>query len=326
LNIAGIDIGYSNLKLTFGDAESQPRSIIRPAGAAPADRFSRRIDGRNDESYLHVLVDEVPFIAGVAQDQANMWTRALHADYTSSQSYKALFHAGLLLTEMEHIDTLVTGLPVTQYMDDERKKSIEQMMTGTHQVTPKRSVTVDKVRVIPQPVGGFLDCVENDNGATDFGEARVLVIDPGFFSVDWVVIADSQLSRPSSGTSLEASSVLLEQVALMIADDHGSSVSTEKLENAVRNHKSSVMVMGKIVELTPYLAAAAKIVGHVVIENIHKSLRKEMNDIDLVLLVGGGAMFFHESTKAAFPRINVYVPDEPVLSNSRGYWLMGASK
>jgi hypothetical protein len=37
--------------------------------------------------------------------------------------------------------------------DDE--KVISEKMIGNHQVTPKRSVTVEAVKVIPQPVGGF---------------------------------------------------------------------------------------------------------------------------------------------------------------------------
>ena len=57
LNILGIDIGYSNLKLAFGQKDETPKTHLRPAGAAPADRFGSRFDGKAQDDFLHVLVD-----------------------------------------------------------------------------------------------------------------------------------------------------------------------------------------------------------------------------------------------------------------------------
>ena len=110
MNILGIDIGYSNLKLAYGEKGATPKTLLRPAGAAPADRFSSRFDGKAQDDFLHVQVNGEPFIAGVAPDRAEMWSRSLHADYPSSASYQALFHAGLLLSEVDHVDMLVETL------------------------------------------------------------------------------------------------------------------------------------------------------------------------------------------------------------------------
>jgi len=323
VSILGIDIGYSNLKLAFGEKTSNPTTLLRPAGAAPADRFGTRFDGKAHDDFVRVQVDGVDFVAGVPTDRAEMWSRSLHADYPSSASYKALFHAGLLLSEMDRIDMLVTGLPVSQYLDEGRRKAVAEQMRGTHQVTPKRAVTVEKVKVMPQPVGGFLDYLAQEN--TDLSGASVLVIDPGFFSVDWVVIMDSDLHRHSSGTSLEASSVVLEEASRLIAKDHGANISTEKLENAIRGNKPEVMILGQKVEYGEYIAKASETVGHVVVEAIQKSLRKEREMADLVLLVGGGAQFFHDAVKSAFTRQTVALTKEPVFSNARGFFTMGAA-
>lgn len=35
--VLGVDIGYSNLKLAIGQSGSEPKTIILPAGAGPAD-------------------------------------------------------------------------------------------------------------------------------------------------------------------------------------------------------------------------------------------------------------------------------------------------
>jgi len=321
VNILGIDIGYSNLKLAFGPKGESAKTHLRPAGAAPADRFGSRFDGRAQDEFLHVLVHGQEFVAGVSPDRAEMWTRSLHADYTASASYEALFHAGLLLSEMDRVDVLVTGLPVSQYLDEARRNALAEQMCGTHQVTPKRTVSVEKVKVIPQPIGGLLDYIAQEDA--DIEDARVLVVDPGFFSVDWVVVAHKDLHRQSSGTSLNASSVILEEASRLIAKDHGAAVNTETLENAVRAGKPAVLVLGQRVEITPYIEQAAKTIGPVVVESIQKSLRTESKMPDLVVLVGGGAQFFREALQDAFPRLTVATPREPVFSNARGFWLMG---
>ena len=321
MNILGIDIGYSNLKLAFGPNGESPKTHLRPAGAAPANRFGARFDGKAQGDFLHVLVDGQAFVAGVSPDRAEMWTRSLHADYTASSSYTALFHAGLLLSEMARIDVLVTGLPVSQYLDEARRNALTERMRGTHQVTPRRAVSVEKVKVIPQPVGGLLDYIAQEDA--DIEDARVLVVDPGFFSVDWVVIAHRDVHRQSSGTSLNASSVLLEEASRLIAGDHGAAVNTETLENAIRADKPTVLVLGQRVEIAPYIGQAIKTVGPVVVESIQKSLRTENTMPDLVILVGGGARFFREALQNAFPRLTVATPKEPVFSNARGFWLMG---
>ena len=148
MNVVGIDIGYSNLKLAYGNTDKGMLTTLRPAGAAPADRFGGRFDGKAQDDFLHVTVDGKPFIAGVSSDRAEMWERSLHADYSKTESYKALFHAGLLLSEMSEIDVLVTGLPVSQYQDEARRKLLEQQFIGKHQITRKRSVYVSEVIVI----------------------------------------------------------------------------------------------------------------------------------------------------------------------------------
>ena len=70
MNILGIDIGYSNLKLAFSKSGEKPKTILRPAGAAPADRFGNRFDGKVKADFLHVLVGDEEFVAGVSPDRA----------------------------------------------------------------------------------------------------------------------------------------------------------------------------------------------------------------------------------------------------------------
>ncbi|MCK8659540.1 ParM/StbA family protein, partial [Pseudomonas umsongensis] len=138
-----------------------------------------------------------------------MWERSLHADYANTPSYQALFHAGLLMAGTTDVKMLVTGLPVHQYKDEKLRAALEAKFIGEHRITPKRTVNVEKVKVVAQPVGGLFDMInqEDEENPQIDEDARILVIDPGFFSIDWVLIANGQLQLRSSGTSLKASSV-----------------------------------------------------------------------------------------------------------------------
>ena len=329
MNVVGIDVGYSNLKLAYGPADGALKTVIRPAGAAPKEHFGSRFDGRSQDDFLHVQVNGQEFVAGVSTDRAEMWERSLHADYAKTDSYKALFNAGLLLTEMKEIDLLVTGLPVSQFQDESLRADLEARFSGEHQVTKKRTVNVKKVKVVAQPIGGLLDYVnEVEEGPEDqriTDEHRILVVDPGFYSLDWVLVSNGQLQRQSSGTSIKASSVLLEQAGIFIAEEHGAKVSVETLENAIRSGKESILLMGERVELAPFLKKASETLSSVTATSIQKALRVESMSPDVIVLVGGGSSFFQQAIQEAFPLLKVVTPKNPVLSNARGFWLFGGA-
>jgi plasmid segregation protein ParM len=323
MNVLGIDIGYSNLKLAYGQQGTEPKVALRPAGAAPADRMGEKIGDNGEEDFLRVLVNDVPFVAGISPDRAELWSRELHENYPSTDSYRALFHAGMLLSEFDKIDLVVTGLPVNQYLNPELRERLSGQMQGEHQITPRRKITVNKVKVVPQPVGGFVDYVWSLPDASEIEDSRVLVVDPGFFSVDWVLISNGELRRQSCGTSLEASSVILDEAARLIAEDFGGNVGRERIEHALRNGLAHVRLFGERVEVAPFLKKAADKVGPIVTARLRESLRKENASADMVLLVGGGAGFFENAVKDAFPQLKVSTPDSPVYANARGFWRMG---
>ncbi len=74
-------------------------------------------------------------------EQARLETsvRELHADYPASDAYRALFHGTLLLCEHDTVDRLITGLPVSQFLDKELRARLSERLTGEHQVTVGRT-------------------------------------------------------------------------------------------------------------------------------------------------------------------------------------------
>lgn len=320
--VMGLDIGYSNLKVAIGEPGSSPTVVLHPAGAAPVDRLPETL--RTGEAGVQVLIDGDLWAAGVSPGKFALWNRALHQDYAGSASYRALFHGALLGSEQDRVDVLVTGLPVSRWLDRLHRDTLAQTLTGTHQVTRRRAVTVESVRVIPQPLGAYLDLLWSGAQGDVLDDGRVLVVDPGFFSVDWVVVDRGELRKGSSGTSLEAMSVVLGEASRLIAEDHGGLVTVDRIEEALRASRKQVLLFGRPVVLAPYLAQAAGKVAAVALEALRESIRKEAGSLDLVLLTGGGAACYRPAAETLFPASLVVVPPQPERANARGFFHYGS--
>ena len=325
MQIVGLDIGYSNLKVAFGEVGKEPALVSRPAGAAPAEHIGQRIMSSGADDPLRVLVDGKEYVAGCSHDRLENWARELHKDYTSTDSYRALFNAGLLLSGMSEIDSVVTGLPTSQYFDDGLRRHLVKTMKGEHQVTPKKKIVVKDVKIVPQPLGGFVDYLNHLADPSEIEDASVLVIDPGFFSVDWVLLVNGEFKRGSSGTSLDATSVILDEASALIGKDYGSGPGRSKMENAVRSGRNTVSVHGTRVDIGPYLAAASATVGHIVSAQLQASLRKEESAVDAIVMVGGGAPLFETAIKEAFNKTPLTIATDSVFANARGFWHGGAA-
>jgi hypothetical protein len=63
--------------------------------------------------------------------------------------YRALFLASLLLSGQDKVDCLVTGLPLSQWLDVSKLEALAQKLTGRHRTTPKREVEVSTVWIVP---------------------------------------------------------------------------------------------------------------------------------------------------------------------------------
>lgn len=322
--VLGMDIGYSNLKLAWGEQSAQtPKTAVYPSGAAPADYISASITSNIHRGGFKVTVDGEEYVAGIEQSSIDGWERVLSKEYPFSTDYKALFFASLLATEQGQIDLLVTGLPVEQCADKEFKERVEGHLQGRHEVTPGHFVDVRKVLVIPQPVGAYIDFLMTCDDPAIVRASRVLVIDPGFFSVDYCAIDKGNFDKASSNSSQDAMSVLLEEAGKLITLDHGRPFDLASLEDAVRGDMQ-VPVFGKMVNLAPYLTLAASSVAETVMRKVRQNLRRaKVQGADFTLLTGGGAELYKQSASKIMEGSQVVTAYDPVLSNAKGFFEYG---
>lgn len=320
--VLGVDVGYSNLKLAFGETSGKtPKVRVFPAGAAPVDNVSQMVVGGAERpGGFEVQVSGDSYIAAIEQSSIEGWERVLSSDYPFSDDYLALYYAALLATGRTEIDMVVTGLPVDQAMDDDTRASLQDRLSGTHAVAPGVEIKVKKVKVIPQPLGAYIDFIQTVEDPEIVKRSRVLVIDPGFFSVDYCAIDKGAFDRGTAGSSQEAMSVMLEEAEKQIVEDFGRPIDLATLEGAMRGD-GKVAVFGDLKDIRSYVAWVKSSVAESVMRDIRQSQRRsKVQGADFILLPGGGGEYYENAARTIMEGSKVVTPRDPVVANVRGFF------
>lgn len=324
--VLGMDIGYSNLKLVWGDhdAPKKQKTATLPAGAASLDRVNKTLVGDIPPDVVQVLVDGELWAGAISPTRLSNTVRQLHKNYIQSPAYKALFHAALVHVGQGEIDLLVTGLPVYQYFDEQKRHSLSKQLAGQHEVAPGQFVTVNKVMVMPQPAGGFFNYLANSQADQGIINGVVAIVDPGFFSFDWTIFEEGNLLESHSGSALSAVSVIIEEMQNSIIEAHpGSKVSMNHLERCLREGTMEMYLGANKIDLLPMLETVKKAVAREAFEELELAIRRSDTDISALHFVGGGAKFYLDAAGEHFPDALLSVDKDPVLANARGYWGYG---
>ena len=324
--ILALDVGYSGTKIVASGANGEPQQLKFPSGAGPAGLLPKNLDGTVDLAGGVLVPVEGEIFAAFAEPRAfQNHERPLHEDYTTSREYQALVLGALARTTPEgDVDYLVTGLPVSQAKDAETRLRLEHQLQGEHALAGGRTIRVRRVKVLPQPVGAWVNFtyLQPEYRTAD---VRVLVFDVGFYSVDWVILDRGRIQDVASGSSTLATSAILERASGLIADRHGARVSLGRLEEAVRMGRATVRAGSAELVLQDVLIEAAKQPAGAVVNAIKQSIRSQADDINMILMVGGGSRFYRPALDAAFPGIRFVVADNPVMANAMGFYRYGAA-
>jgi plasmid segregation protein ParM len=323
--VRAIDVGYGNVKYTTGvDAEGKAVCGHFPAVAAVAS-------GRDIGAGVSAKKDVVTVAAGgnnylVGPDallslKSEMNGRVLSRDYPETDRYLALARGALAYMDCKQIDLLVTGLPVA-YLGD-YKGRLENRLAGEHQYPDGRTVIVRKAWAIPQPLGGYLQYAIESRSET-IKDSNCLVVDAGFFTVDWLVCRGLKVIDERSGSLPGGMSKLLARMAEAVSEQVGEPFSDiNRLDEALRNG-GVLQWYGQPLDIKPFTPRFRPEIDEAV-EAILASVGS-MNDIGSVLLVGGGAGQFQAGLKQVCRRNPLSVADDGMFANVRGFHLAGAAR
>lgn len=328
--ILTVDIGYGWTKgLAPDKSPFICSSLVSPA------RDIRYKSGLADSGGIIVSVNGSRYFVGyLAELQGRGGAQTMSTDRVDSDEFVALFFAAasdLVKIASEQV-TVVTGLPVADY-DDDNKERLKRALMGRHVVArdgrAPRSFEVVRVGIVPQAMGCLYGLVLDKDGRVTENKGlqsgEVAVVDVGQFTTNYVMLRNLEYVDISSMSAEIGVSRLLLDLQRDLRDEY--SLNLEKLslvDRAVRD--GFVTVRGEQVDITDMIS---RHVGHLgdLVMNQAVSLWGNGTGLTAVVLTGGGSHLLAERVKAVYSQTRV-TPNSQ-FSNVQGYLrlaLMGERK
>jgi plasmid segregation protein ParM len=220
-SVFAVDVGYGNTKYAYRAASGTIATGMFPSLAPLA--ASRALSGYGDSVLVSrkvatIVIDQIEYEVGpdVSLTAAYGNTgRALANDFVLSDNYAALLAGAMHFAGVTHVERLVLGLPVHNMK--KYSTALRDRFTGTFEFGAGR-VTLDKVVVIPQPLGSLV--AASANRQNEFGrDSAHLVIDVGYFTTDWVYANGFTMDDKRSDGIPGGASQIYQRIAALISRD-----------------------------------------------------------------------------------------------------------
>lgn len=325
--VRAIDVGYGNTKYTMFHTPGDEVACatfpsIAPQASAGPDLSGGVFQKRN----THVIaVGNVRYEVGkdarLAQDAS--YGRILDPAYSLSDPYLALVRGAIAYMDVPKVDMLVLGLPVNTF--EQYQQALADRVAGEHEVPDAygayRKVHIAQVRVLPQPIGGLFDHAVRHNVYGRMRNQMNLLIDPGYYTLDWVTAQGVKMINARSGAHAGGMSAILATMGEAISRKLGSQLTDySAIDDAMRNG-TNPRFYGREFDISEYVELAKAKARQFIAVLANKVGNSA--DIDNIVLVGGGAQFFKDVVQEKFPNHNIVIGDDPIYANVRGFQFAG---
>ncbi len=319
--VRSVDVGFGDVKFVVSSNTGQPLgcrsfpSLV--AHPAPQDLSGGSIAAR-DTVIVHVK--GIPYETGpdVELSIGTHSARILHKDFTAQREYLALLRAALHYMATPTIDLLVVGLPVS--LMSTKATFLKNKLEGLHPTVGGETVYVDKVLVLAQPIGGLIDFALTHGDYSQLRSATNLVIDPGFFTIDWVLSRGIQPIPARCGSFPGGMHAVLRRFAQVLSEAYQIDLDDYTvLDRGLRT--GTLRVFGEELALADYLPAIRPVTDEAV--NVLVNSVGDGRDVDNIVLVGGGAPFFRSAIERRFPSHRVHIVADAAFANVRGFQRAG---
>ena len=320
LAIAAMDLGYGGTKIAFPDPNGNLQLGNTPSFALLTNDTDFKNDGPEKLNLHQVDVDGAKYMVGsdISQLQNYHTTRIANFNFINTGEYMALFKSALINIGADRIKLLVVGLPVN--MVKKFAKTLQKKLQGTHRLPENKSVAIDQVQVMAQPIGGMIDYAFSVDSPEDLKDQTTLVIDPGFYTLDWVVAKGLKFFPNLSGNCPGGMHAILQALSTsMINDLDVTQIDRHSLDQGLR--KGKFKLYGKPVDMLPHWEAAKSIINDSLTSVVNTI--GDASDVDQIVIVGGPATYLCPAIKEIFPKHNVTISDKPVYANVRGFYKAG---
>ncbi len=332
MEILGIDIGFGFTKAVNGRQELVFKSVL---GEATDLQFREKMiaGGDVEENHLQIEVDGKSYFVGeLAERQSNVRFFTLDQAQFVSKFAKVFALAAIAQMVKGFVPVnLVTGLPIGYYQ--QYKDELAKLLVGEHKITmvdadgkqEEKSISINKVRVVPQPFGSLFNLMLNDLG--EMGNKRLVkdkigIIDVGFRTSDYTISDKMRYSERGSRTTDSGIARAFNVIATKLRENSGVNIELYRLYEAIDS--GSIKIRGKVYDL--------KSLTEQVFSQLATSIANEVDrlwvddwDIDAMIITGGGGAVLGKYLK---PLLNGEImetdPEQDMrLYNVHGYCKFG---
>lgn len=326
-----IEVGYGTTSVTTdntGDTVETFSSVVVNEQETAAEQF-----GYGDSSAIKVkLRDNSYRLVGSANEERTTSIKIMNADYVTTSDYEALFLAALSLCNAKNIDYLACGLPVNNMS---MKGKLEELFTGEH-VVEGNKITVGKVVVVAQPLGLLVDYILSAESDDDAITKRILPIDCGYLTVDFLVAIGLEVNSTKHGAVDLGMGVMLERIQKLLQKQLETRVSLSNIDRAFyENHYKGKSFLTHYGQKLPFPTCTGKTVDGVAtndkfdvqneIDDVTndaishvKNIVGDGQDIDEIVVGGGSGVRYISAIKRIFPKHKVTIAPKPLTAVCRG--------
>jgi plasmid segregation protein ParM len=330
MHVLGIDIGFGFTKATNGNDTLIFKSLF---GDAADIQFWADFGKDTPTDHIHVSIDgKSYFIGDLAEQQSSVLHFTLDQEKLISEFVKilSLTAAGMFLQKGSSINVpinMVSGLPIGYFKQNHERFS--ELLTGHHTVTyhshdgqeTTKELYVNKVRMLPQPMGSILNLLMDDSGRIfdkDLASQKVGVVDIGFRTTDFIILDRLRYIDRGSRTIDAGISKGFNVIANKLREKAGVSVELYRLYQAAETGSIKMRGHGfafsKIRDQV-YSQLAGTIAGEI------DRLWADDWDMDTIILSGGGCRELSQYLQPLIVGnvIPVDLSSDPRLNNVKGY-------
>jgi plasmid segregation protein ParM len=295
LEILGIDIGFGFTKATSGSQDLVFKSVL---GEATDIQFREQMlpAGGQDEGFLQVEIDgKAYFVGELAERQSNVRFFTLDQAQFIGKFAKVLALAASARMVKGFVPiNLVTGLPIGSYQ--KHKDELAKLLLGEHKVAltdasgkrEEKSLSIAKVRVIPQPFGSLFNLMLNDLG--EMADKRLVrekigIIDVGFRTADYTISDKMRYSERGSRTTDSGIARAFNVIATKLREESGINVELYRLYEAI--DRGNIKIRGKVYDLKGMTEQVFGQLATAVANEVDRLWADDW-DLDAIVITGGG--------------------------------------
>lgn len=332
--ILAVDVGYGNTKLVWGPHQDLSCEIHFPSIAHTVVRKTDHLDVLESMERIGIVVGGTQFLVGPEAFEAG-GVPILDTNFVARPQYLALLRGAIYYMMRKsgvvhrHIDGLVVGLPISNF--GQHKDALTKLASGIHIIPtppgmvdihgPNIEVIIDKVLVLPQPIGALRAHAGSVSSIADANSTN-LIIDPGYNTFDWLMARGMRADIERSGSFEGGVAHILRSVSNQAGKHLGfGAIDLKECEMALE--KGEVVVKSKKYPFTEYRDIAESAADAVVDRFLNQLDRTRR--FDQIVMTGGGAKYYVNALRRQFPDYKILVDDDSIMTNARGFYLFAAS-